>query len=68
MFNNLSKDVLAYMSPDDMAAMIADLRAEADRMEAWSKQRGHWIAPAPRWRNDAPPPRSQDDYGKVRVR
>jgi uncharacterized small protein (DUF1192 family) len=64
---DVPEDVLDYMSPAEVAAMIAELRAEADRLEAWNKQRGHWQEPAPRW-PVAPPPRSQDDYGKVRVR
>jgi hypothetical protein len=67
MFNNLPKDVLAYMSPDDVARMVADLRAEADRLEGWSKQRSHWQEPEPRW-PIAPQPRSIEDYGRVRTR
>ena len=68
MFNNLPKDVLAYLSPDDVTRMVADLREEAKRLEDWNGKRGQWSEPAPRWRTDAPPPMSSNDYGKIRVR
>lgn len=65
MFANIPKDVLAYMSPAEVTQLIADLLAEADRLERWNKER-HWQEPPPRW-VVAPPPRSQEDYGKVRT-
>jgi len=62
MFNNLPKGVLEYMSPQEVVVMVAELREEADRLEAWNKQRGHWQEPAPRWPVN-PPPKSLVEYG-----
>jgi hypothetical protein len=64
---NVAEDVLDYMSPNEVARMVADMRAEANRLAEWNEKRVNWQEPAPRWQ-DVPPPRSQDDYGKVRVR
>ena len=67
MFNNLPKDVLARMSPDEVTWMVTGLREEAQKLEDWNAKRGHWSEPEPRW-PVVPPPLSANDYGKVRVR
>lgn len=64
---NIPKQVLEQMSPDEVARMVAIWREDLDWLDAWNKQRGPWQPPAPRWR-EVPPPRSIDDYGKIRTR
>lgn len=68
MFCNISKDVLAYMSPSEVGRLVAELRAEANAMAEWNEQRDAWAPPSPGWEVGPPPPRSPDDYGKTKTR
>lgn len=56
-----------YMSPNEVARMVAELRDEASNLEDWNSRRTNWRAPPPAW-EIAPLPKSPNDYGKVRTR
>jgi hypothetical protein len=61
MICNISKDVLEYMSQNEVARTIGELRDEASNLEDWNNRRGHWEPPTPRWQN-VPPPKSMAEY------
>ncbi|HEY1881379.1 MAG TPA: hypothetical protein VGG68_15740 [Caulobacteraceae bacterium] len=67
MFLNIPKTVLDRMTKDEVRRLLAEMRDELEVFEGWNEDRREIVAAAPPWQ-ESPPPKSLDDYGKMRVR
>jgi hypothetical protein len=67
MFCNIPKAILEGMTCAEVNQLAAEYCAEADALVAWNNQRTEPKPTPPPWQVAAPP-KSLDDYGRLRGR